>query len=903
MIGVTIGIGTAWRQRAETAAASARHQTGLKVIILGLDEFRHSRLPLPTILKLAVFDYVADDDVLLFDADLCFVHPWDPTRYADRPEIVCVRDFWFEPHIQADSQLFGISPDHYFNAGLMVLNRRHHAHVLAYAKHCLFERPSPLLEQGILNAARARFDVPLLFLDRRFNSLSSFDCPIWKRIPLIAVHAAGASHKEFTPANIRPNAEGWSVDEPASSPLAGKFYQYVVGEHPPRTIEFRSDGTIGIGCMWLERYWYICRQGAEIVLLFTDRHAVTAELTLQDNGTWRGSFVGQYATDAIALVPHASQQLADFVSRIDVGEFVGAEIGTGNGENATIILSRHPDLSMYMIGNWTANDDQGASFQEGAYPKDAGRLSRLKAEAIAATLAFERRRYIVDRAPAEVPALVEDHSLSFIFISGDSSVTVPDLLAGWYPKLKAGGRMIGVEAEALERDIERFASEYGVVIERNPVGFWCIKKPAYELLKEELQSTDPVPQIYSYLPNFLDAQNAKATANAFLERVPPYPLEAYHDRGIVICGGGSRYLTCAWVCINMLRKCGCSLPVELWQTTRFEMDKNIREIFEPLGVTCVNAQTVRKTHPVRRLAGWELKPYAILHSKFHEVLLLDADNTPIVDPAFLFETPQYKKTGAIFWPDYGRLDPSREIWKICEVQYRHEPEFESGQIVVDKQRCWRALQLTMHLNEYSDFYYLHIHGDKETFHMSWRMLDQEYAMIPFPICGLPGAMCQHDFQGRRIFQHRNMAKWSLNSPNERIRDFRREEECLELLKDLKEMWDGTLGCDWNFNEVEDRAAKSILAQRRYSYVRVGHDSRPIEFLPCGKIGEGRAGCEECWYVEQDRDAVALVLIGNGEETCRLKCDTQGCWEGRWLVHERMPIKLIPLTKGHHDAGD
>ena len=41
---------------------------------------------------------------------------------------------------------------------------------------------------------------------------------------------------------------------------------------------------------------------------------------------------------------------------------------------------------------------------------------------------------------------------------------------------------------------------------------------------------------------------------------------------------------------------------------------------------------------------------------------------------------------AIFWPDFGRLGPERPIWQICEVPYRDEPEFETGQVVVDKRR-------------------------------------------------------------------------------------------------------------------------------------------------------------------------------------------------------------------------
>jgi len=57
-------------------------------------------------------------------------------------------------------------------------------------------------------------------------------------------------------------------------------------------------------------------------------------------------------------------------------------------------------------------------------------------------------------------------------------------------------------------------------------------------------------------------------------------------------------------------------------------------------------------YPARILNGRELKAFALLHSAFREVLLLDADNVPLVAPAFLFETKQFADTGAIFWPDY-----------------------------------------------------------------------------------------------------------------------------------------------------------------------------------------------------------------------------------------------------------
>ena len=268
----------------------------------------------------------------------------------------------------------------------------------------------------------------------------------------------------------------------------------------------------------------------------------------------------------------------------------------------------------------------------------------------------------------------------------------------------------------------------------------------------------------------LTERNARARSEAFIRTIPPVP-DRHQGRGIVICGGGPKYFTPAWVCINMLRRLGCSLPIQLWHLGEAECDDRMRALVATLGVECVDGRELSRTYPSRILNGWELKPYAIIHSPFREVMLIDADNVPVTNPDFLFDTPQFEETGALFWPDIGRLDASREIWDLCGVAYRDEPEFETGQIVVDKERCWNALSLCMWYNEYSDFYYRHVHGDKETFHLAFRKLDQPYAMPEEGVHHLPATFCQHDFEGRRLWQHRNHDKWDYWGRNQCVPDF------------------------------------------------------------------------------------------------------------------------------------
>ena len=76
----------------------------------------------------------------------------------------------------------------------------------------------------------------------------------------------------------------------------------------------------------------------------------------------------------------------------------------------------------------------------------------------------------------------------------------------------------------------------------------------------------------------------------------------------------------------------------------------MRNLLEDLDVQTVDALEVGKRYTVTRLGGWELKAYALLHSRFREVLLLDADNVPVRNPEYLFDTPDYTAAGTLFWP-------------------------------------------------------------------------------------------------------------------------------------------------------------------------------------------------------------------------------------------------------------
>ena len=151
----------------------------------------------------------------------------------------------------------------------------------------------------------------------------------------------------------------------------------------------------------------------------------------------------------------------------------------------------------------------------------------------------------------------------------------------------------------------------------------------------------------------------------------------------------------------MLQRLGCKLPIEFWALNANDWTEEMERLArEELGVS--DCRMPREEDRQRFTdawaesagrAGWELKPYSIIESRFREVLLLDADIVPVVDPTFLFDSPQLAEHGAIFWPDPTPIGPERAAWEIMGVPYRQEMTINSGQLLVDKARCWQALQL------------------------------------------------------------------------------------------------------------------------------------------------------------------------------------------------------------------
>jgi hypothetical protein len=309
---------------------------------------------------------------------------------------------------------------------------------------------------------------------------------------------------------------------------------------------------------------------------------------------------------------------------------------------------------------------------------------------------------------------------------------------------------------------------------------------------------------------------------------------SWSGQGVVMLSGGLTYLSNAYMNIKFIRDfLKSKVPIEVWYLGNKEVNKKLFDAIKALGdVEFIDAEERKKTFPMKEsnlekimhercpatMEGWRTKSYAILHSRFREIIYLDSDCFLFQTPESLFfESEEYAEYKAIFSADIdlnsdvsGRKVDSESfivsklgsfsnrkwdysspnpLWKIIGAEEDDLPEFESGFILLDKEFHKDSIFLAWFLNENSDLTYQYIYGDKDTFHLAWAKNKAKLHMLKDVSRDNGHISCR--YKGSILFEHRvfdnkfNLTKGWDSRPNSNSFNFKEVFRCyFEELKNL-----------------------------------------------------------------------------------------------------------------------
>lgn len=220
-------------------------------------------------------------------------------------------------------------------------------------------------------------------------------------------------------------------------------------------------------------------------------------------------------------------------------------------------------------------------------------------------------------------------------------------------------------------------------------------------------------------------------------------------RGIALTAGNDQvaYLLTQ---IPILRRLGCDLPIEVLYASDADLNRDSRQDLEDLEGVVTRDIGGMVRDKGWKLAGWAIKPFAILLSSFREVIFIDSDSFFFRNPEVMFDDPGYVKTGALFFRDRLIMPELRRSWlqtvlpqpvsrnvkqsRLWTGDSGHQQE--SGVLVVDTYRHFMAMLLVTRMNgpdrdgnrdDKKVGVYDMVYGDKETFWLGFELVgDTDY---------------------------------------------------------------------------------------------------------------------------------------------------------------------------------
>ena len=231
-------------------------------------------------------------------------------------------------------------------------------------------------------------------------------------------------------------------------------------------------------------------------------------------------------------------------------------------------------------------------------------------------------------------------------------------------------------------------------------------------------------------------QKLRQQNTEFYQRMPEYTV----DKGVVMVMDDTMALSGSLLIIT-LRKQLCGLPIIVYYTGD-DLSAHNRAFMEQIsGVRCIELSQ-HLNIPLKLLRGAQARVYAMIFSPFKQVLLLEPDILLLKNPEYLFQDPNYQRTGALFWKDCKKdtiWDKKVYDWVRKLLPYRKGDNrildkkagnFQSRDIMLlNKPMHPRMLEKLWTLTNEWKLVYKYIFNDKESYWIAAELAKEPYTFV------------------------------------------------------------------------------------------------------------------------------------------------------------------------------
>ncbi|KAF7591277.1 hypothetical protein BBP40_001786 [Aspergillus hancockii] len=267
-------------------------------------------------------------------------------------------------------------------------------------------------------------------------------------------------------------------------------------------------------------------------------------------------------------------------------------------------------------------------------------------------------------------------------------------------------------------------------------------------IRFEQANSDFRPEELDMLQDDVDIM--KQAHTDFVNEIMTNPPKLHYipsTKGVVSTAGGE-YLPVLVISLRMLRRTGSELPVEVFLANDDEYENYICDVVLPsLNARCVVLSHILDAVPkIMEIQKYQFKLFAMMFSSFEDILFLDADAFPLLQPELLFMNEPFKSKNMVTWPDFWATTISSYYYEISSQPLPSNTirqSSESGEVLISKKTHMKTLLLSVYYNFWGpDYYYALLsqgasgEGDKETFVAAALALGESYYQVSEPICAI-----------------------------------------------------------------------------------------------------------------------------------------------------------------------